>query len=83
MHYRLCFFDSLGHVRDSCDADLGSAIAAMRWMRVVGSAWGLHSDWAKVELWCQGRCVARVHMEIPGDCEDHEAISSPVHSYSS
>jgi hypothetical protein len=80
MHYRLCFFDNRGRVQDSCEADLGSADSAMRWMRIVGSAWGLHSDWSRIELWCQGHCVARIRMEVPDDCEDPEMIRSPARS---
>ena len=66
MHYRLSFIDNDGLVQDMCEAEIASADMAIRWMRVVGAAWGLHSDWSRMELWCQGRCIARSYTEVLG-----------------
>jgi hypothetical protein len=63
MHYRLSFFDDDGDVRDVCAADIATEDMAIHWMRIVGAAWARHGsrqyDWSRMELWCQGRCIAR------------------------
>jgi len=69
MHYRLSFLDNDGSVQDVCEAEIATVDMALRWMRVLGAAWGLHSDWSSMELWCQGRCVARSHTEFLGNPE--------------
>jgi hypothetical protein len=63
MHYCLSFFDDNGDVRDVCAADIATEDMAIHWMRIVGAAWARHGsqqyDWSGMELWCQGRCIAR------------------------
>lgn len=59
--------DKEGQEQDSCEADIPNGDTAIRWMRIVSAAWGLHRDWSSIELWCQGRCIARARMEFIGD----------------
>ncbi len=49
MHYRLSSLDNDGCVQDACEADIESEDIAIRWMRVVGAAWGLHCDWVSMD----------------------------------
>ena len=47
-----------------CGADIATEDTAIRWMLTEGWVWArhwaCHYDWSAMELWCHGRCVARV-----------------------
>ena len=60
MHYELSFCDDQGRVQDVCEADAATESTAISWMQIVGLAWARQDEWALMELWCQGRLVARV-----------------------
>jgi hypothetical protein len=64
MRYYPTFLDDEGGLREACKADIATDDTAIRWMWIVGSVWARHParnyEWASMELWCEGRCVARV-----------------------
>jgi hypothetical protein len=75
MLYKLYFLDEARRLQDVSEAEIESDQDALRWMRIVGAAWGLHSDWSVVEMWRQGRCVARFQVEIIlGELENEAGI---------
>jgi hypothetical protein len=73
MLYYLSFLDDDENVQEACKAHVANDDIAIRWMWIVGSVWAQHwartYEWASMELWCYGRCVARVQAS---------ELSSPV-----
>jgi hypothetical protein len=60
MQYHLSFFDDNERLTDICRAEITNKETALLWMRIVGAVWARQYAWSRVELCCQGRCIARL-----------------------